>query len=83
MNARRDGNSGYWMGAIAVIFILVVFYWWSDDLGRWISGTPSVETDQTYSPQVDQPEVVEAPEVKEPETPVSPPAAANFPANTD
>lgn len=81
MNAQRDGNGGYWMSAIiAVILILAAIYWWRDDLGRWLGGTPSVETGQTNASQTDQPEGDGAPPVEQSATP---PEATDAPVSTD
>lgn len=84
MNAQQAQTRGYWMGAIiAVMLILAAVYWWRDDLGRWISGTPPVETEQTNSSRTDNPEVVDAPQGQQPEAAVAPPEGADAPASTD
>lgn len=87
MTARQAETRSYWIGAIlGVILLFAALYWWREDIGRWIGGTPSVEMEQTTSSQTDQPEAEVTPQVPQPEAPVSSTSAseaADVPASTD
>ena len=52
MNTRQAQNYNLWISiGVAVIALLLILFWWTGDLGRWLGGTPSTAVDQPATSQ--------------------------------